>query len=218
MDLRCGDFLSEKSCRHKLVVSTSFWSWLLNVSSVLTSLKFTAKFFWHVNALWVCWQFIVVLSFRFWSSCFWNMSFVFVLDTIFCGTIFFIFQDSVWLVKKTWWAFVVPIINFIGLAIVAAADLRCGDFCPKKVVVTNCWFPLPSGLDYWMLLQFWHLWNTRRCFFGLLMRCGHADCSWNFWVLDFGTYVSEICLFCVHPWCDFLWYKIFHYPGQCVAS
>ena len=44
-DLRCGDFLSEKCCRHKLVVSTSFWSWLLNVSSVLTSLKYTATIF-----------------------------------------------------------------------------------------------------------------------------------------------------------------------------
>ena len=53
-DLRCGDFLSEKSCRHKLVVSTSFWYWLLNVSSVLTSLKKTATLFWIVNALWVC--------------------------------------------------------------------------------------------------------------------------------------------------------------------
>ena len=44
-DLRCGDFFTEKSCRHKLVVSTSFWSWLLNVSSVLTSLKYTATIF-----------------------------------------------------------------------------------------------------------------------------------------------------------------------------
>ena len=44
-DLLCGNFLSEKSC-HELVVSTSFWSWLLNVSSVLTSLKYTAVFFW----------------------------------------------------------------------------------------------------------------------------------------------------------------------------
>ena len=44
-DLLCDSFLSEKSCRHKLVVSTSFWSWLLNVSSVLTSLKYTAIFF-----------------------------------------------------------------------------------------------------------------------------------------------------------------------------
>ena len=44
-NLRCGDFLSGVSCRHKLVVSTSFWSWLLNISSVLTSLKYTATFF-----------------------------------------------------------------------------------------------------------------------------------------------------------------------------
>ena len=44
-DLLCGSFLSEKSCRHKLVVSTSFWSWLLNVSSVLTSLKYAALLF-----------------------------------------------------------------------------------------------------------------------------------------------------------------------------
>ena len=51
-DLRCGDFLSEKIC-HKLVVSTSFWSWLLNVSSVWTSLKLTATIFWVFNALWV---------------------------------------------------------------------------------------------------------------------------------------------------------------------
>ena len=37
--------LSEKSCRHKLVVFTGFWPWLLNVSSVLTSLKYTATIF-----------------------------------------------------------------------------------------------------------------------------------------------------------------------------
>ena len=52
-NLRCGDFLSDKSC-HKLVVSTSFWSWLLSVSSVLTYLKYTATIFRVVNALWVC--------------------------------------------------------------------------------------------------------------------------------------------------------------------
>ena len=53
-DLHCGDFLSEESCRHKLVVSTSFWSWLLNVSSVLTSLEYAALLFWFVNSLWAC--------------------------------------------------------------------------------------------------------------------------------------------------------------------
>ena len=42
VDLRSGDFLSEKSCRYKLVVSTSFWSWLLKV---LTTKKYSDSFF-----------------------------------------------------------------------------------------------------------------------------------------------------------------------------
>ena len=51
-------FLSEKSCRLKLVVFTGFWSWLLNISSVLTSLKYTATFFgllmpcWYAKSSW----------------------------------------------------------------------------------------------------------------------------------------------------------------------
>ena len=53
-DLLYGNYLSEKSCRHKLVVCTSFLFWLLNASSVLTSLKYAATIFWVVNALWVC--------------------------------------------------------------------------------------------------------------------------------------------------------------------
>ena len=69
-------FLSQESCRHKLVVSTSFWSWLLNFPSVLTSLKYTAKVFLVDNTLWVCWQFLGVLILWFWSLCFWNMSFL----------------------------------------------------------------------------------------------------------------------------------------------
>ena len=47
-DLRCGDFFPEKICRYKLVVSTSFWSWLLNVSSVLTTKKIHSEFFFCV--------------------------------------------------------------------------------------------------------------------------------------------------------------------------
>ena len=64
-DLLCCNFLSEKNCRHKLVVSTSFWSWLLIVSSVLTSLKFTALLFWFAKALWVCGMFFGVLFLDF---------------------------------------------------------------------------------------------------------------------------------------------------------
>ena len=100
-DLLCGSFLSEKSC-HNLVVSISFWSWLLNASSVLTSLKYAALLFWFINALWVhgtsgFW----ILLFIFLKNWILLSFFVFVLDAIFCGTNFFIFQDSVWLVKKS---------------------------------------------------------------------------------------------------------------------
>ena len=103
VDLRCGDFLSEKICSHKLVVSISFWSWLLNGSSVLTSLKNAALLISFVNTLWVNWLLMGLLGFGFWSLWFWKMSlFVFVLDAIFCDTNFFIFQDSVWLVKHSW--------------------------------------------------------------------------------------------------------------------
>ena len=61
-DLRFGDFLTEV-CHHKLVVSTSFWSWLLNVSSVLTSFKFTDPLLWvllrygFVDNSWEFWVF-----------------------------------------------------------------------------------------------------------------------------------------------------------------
>ena len=54
-ELRCGEFSSEKIFRYKLVVSTSFWYWLLSVSSVFSFyLKYIATLFWVVNALWIC--------------------------------------------------------------------------------------------------------------------------------------------------------------------
>ena len=77
---------------------------------------------------------------------------------------------------------VVPFISSTGLAIVAEADLSCVNFLPEKschklVVSTSFWS--------WLLkfLQFWHLWNTQRYFFELLLRCGYAGGSWEFWIL-----------------------------------
>ena len=131
-------FFSEKSCRYKLVVFTSFWSWLVNVSSILTSLKYTATFFGVVNALWVCWQFMGALSFDF-HLCFSEIchflclslmrSFVvhfFSFFRIFCG---YLSHLDVFIV--------VPFISSSGLAIVAEANLRCGDFCQTFVVFIN---------------------------------------------------------------------------------
>ena len=102
--LRFGDFLSEKSCRHKLVVSTSVWS--RSATECFFSFekqKNTAALFWFVNALWVCWQFMGVLVFEFGlyvsEVCLFLCLF---LMRSFVVQIFFIFQDTVWLVKSSW--------------------------------------------------------------------------------------------------------------------
>ena len=94
-------FFIRKNC-HKLVVSTSFCSWLLNVSSVSTSLKYAALLFWFLNALWVCW---LHGTSGFWILVFVFLKYVFlvfVLDAILFGTNFFIFQGTLWLVKSSW--------------------------------------------------------------------------------------------------------------------
>ena len=100
VDLRCGEFLSEKSWRHKLVVSTSFWSWLLNVSSVLTSLNYTAIF---LGLLMRCgynddsWEYYV---FNFglydFEIC------IFLCLSLIRSFVVQFFQGSLWLVKSTW--------------------------------------------------------------------------------------------------------------------
>ena len=51
--------------------------------------------------------------------------------------IFFIFQDIVLQLSHIDVFIVVPFINSTRLAIVAEADLSCGDSCLNKVVVTN---------------------------------------------------------------------------------
>ena len=219
-ELLCGIFLSEKSCRHKLIVSTSFWSWLLNVSSVLTSLKYIALLLWFVNALWVCWQFMGVLRFWFWSFCFWKMSFfVFILDAIFCGTNFFIFQDSVWLVKKSWSVRCWSNPQFYSFSDPSRTGFALWRFfvqksCRHKLVVsTSFWSWLlnassvltslkHAALLFLFVFALWVCWM----FMGLL--------RFGFWSLWFW----KMSFFCVCSWCDLLWYKIFHISGHCVAS
>ena len=50
--------------------------------------------------------------------------------------------------------FVVPFIDSTGLAIVAEADLRCGDFLSEKVFVTVLAVFLSFCLDYQIFLEF----------------------------------------------------------------
>ena len=91
---------------------------------------------------------------------------------------------------------VVPFIRSTRLAIVAVADLLCGIFLSEKscrhklVVSTSFWSWLLNASSFLTSLKYAAL-----LFFRLLMRCGYADCSWDFWVLDFGLYDSGTCLF-----------------------
>ena len=178
MDLRCGDFLSEKKCRHKLVVSTSVWSRLLNVSSVLTTKKYSDTFLISYCALGlltvrVSTTFLILV-------CFWNMSFfVFILDANFCGTNFFIFQDSVWLVKKSWCVPCCSIYQFYWLS----GRCRSGFALWWSFSERNCRHKLVVFTSFlsWLLNVSSVLTSMKytATFFGLLMRCGFADSSWE---------------------------------------
>ena len=140
-------FLSEKSCRHKLVASTSFWSWLLNASSILTSLKYAALLFWFVNALWVCWLFMGFLNFGFYVSetCLFLCSSLMRFFVVQC---FFIFEDSVWLVKKSWCVHFCSIPQFYWLSDRCRNGFELWWFSVQK----NCRYKLVVSTSFWSWL------------------------------------------------------------------
>ena len=43
------------------------------------------------------------------------------------------------------------------------------------------------------------------------MRCGHADGSWEYYVFNFGMYVSELCLFVCSSLMRFFVVQIFSF-------
>ena len=93
--------------------------------------------------------------------------FVFILDAIFCGTNFLIFQEIFGLVKSSCCSFFVPFSSSTGLVLVAEANLRCGDFLSEKNVVTI----LANFLYFFILttrqsLSF-HKCERQSCLFGV---------------------------------------------------
>ena len=109
-----------------------------------------------------------VLSFWFWSLCFWNMSFfVFILDAIFCGTFFFSYFRTLcgWLSHLDVF-FDVRFIISPGLAIVEEANLRCGDFLSENFVVTVLAVFL-SFLSWLPDISSFHKFERQSCLFGV---------------------------------------------------
>ena len=105
-------------------------------------------------------------------------------------------------------------LSFERVAVFALAKFRWSVFVStkmsQKIVSASC------DLGYWMFLEFSRSWNRQRRFFGLEMRRGPVDGSWDYFVFDFGVYFSEINLFfCVHPWSDFFWYLFSFFGTVC---
>ena len=128
-------------------------------------------YFWVVNAFWICWRLMRVLSFWFWTLCFWNMSFLCSsLMRFFCSTNFSIFRTVCGLYSHLDLFNVVPFINSTKLAINAKTNLRFGDFLSEK----SCRHSVGSLPSFWSWLAdiTWVFKNLkdRAAFVGLIMR------------------------------------------------
>ena len=137
-----------------------------------------------------------VLCFWFWSWCFWNMAiFVFILDAIFCGTNFFIFQDIVWLVKSSWCVTCCSIHQFYWCSDRCRSEFALWWFSVRKKLSSKYWqFFFLFGLDYQTFLVFINL-KDRAAFLGLIMHL--FTCWWCLGVLNncFQFFSVESCLF-----------------------
>ena len=137
-----------------------------------------------------------VLSFWFWSFCFWNLSlFVFILDAIFCGTNFFIFQDIVWLVKLSWCVHCCSVQQLHWVSYRCGSEFELWWFFVRKKLSSQYWqFFFLFGLGFQTILElsqnwksellFWvdNAFSTCWCYLGVL----------NNWVHFFSV---ESCLF-----------------------
>ena len=165
-----------KSCRHKLVVSTSFWSWLLKFFQFWHLWITQRQFFWFwcvVGMLKVNrnTNFLVFVFFVSEISHFLCLS----LMRSFVVQIFFIFQDIVWLIKKIWRVHCFSIHQFYWVSDRCRSGFELWRFLSEK----SCRHKLVVSTSFcsWLLkfLQFWHLWITQWHFFLVLVRCGYAE-------------------------------------------
>ena len=137
-------------------------------------------FFWFVNALWVCWMFMGFLNFGIYLSeiCLFLCSSLMRFFVVQC---FFIFEESVWLVKKSWCVHFCSIPQFYWLSdrcrsgfelwwfsVRKKLSLQIGSFHKLLVLATECFF----SFDIFEIYS--------DAFFGLLMSCGYAEASWEY--------------------------------------
>ena len=148
-----------------------------------------------------------VLSFWFWSLYFWELSFfVFVLDAIFCGTNFFIFQDTVWLVKSSWCVHCCLIHQVSWFSDRCRSEFALWWFFVRKSGVTvlavfSFWSWLPD-----IPLVFINL-KDSAAFLGLKMHFFLVIGTWECFLFNFSFFLWNHVIWCVYQWCGFSRYK-----------
>ena len=144
--------------------------------------------------------------------------FVFVLDAIFCGTNFFIFQDIVWLVKLSWCVHCCSVQQLHWVSYRCGSEFALWWFFVRKKLSSQYWqFFFLFGLGFQTILElsqnwksellFWvdNAFSTCWCYLGVL----------NNWVHFF---LWNHVFLCVYQWCGFSCYKFFPFWSQCLAN
>ena len=159
-----------------------------------------------------------VLSFGFWSLCFWKMSFfVFVLDAIFCGTNFFIFQVTVWLVKSSWCDHCCSIHQVSWVSDRFIREFALWWFFVRKSCrhSTGSFFFLVLTIRYSFSF---HKFERHRCLFGV--ENAFFSCYWYLGVLFawFQFFSVESChLMCLSVM-RFFSLQVFHFWSECLTD
>ena len=121
--------------------------------------------------------------------------FVFILDAIFCGTKFFIFQDIMWLVKLSWCVHCCSIQQYYWVSYRCRSEFTLWWFFVRKQLLSQYWqFFLLFGLDYQTFLVFINL-RDRAAFLGLIMLFLLVDVTWECLIIVFSFFSVESCLF-----------------------
>ena len=121
--------------------------------------------------------------------------FVFIFDAVFCGTNFFIFEDSMWLVKTSWCVQCCFIRQTYWLGDSCRSEFALWWFFVRKKLSSQFWqFFFLFGLDYQTLFEFSQIWKTVVpfwvwwCLYNLLRVLGKA-------YLLISLFFMESCLF-----------------------
>ena len=134
---------------------------------------------------------------------------LFILEAIFCGTIFFHFSGNCVASQVLLMFIVAQFISSTGLVVGAEANFRFGVFLSEK----SCRHSAGSFSFFLVLttrhsLSF-HKFERQSCLFGLIMHFVPVDVTWECLIIDFSFFSVESCLFMCLSVMRFFWLQVF---------